>query len=304
MRHGIPPVESTAVAGYNTNINHTSALTLMTDEMRMLAACVAIAVAAMGPPTPAWSAPISVASSKDGALLPVQVDAAQGKILFTLPAPDRDGVCGRFLYTTKVREGLGSTDIRFDRGMMGKTQMLSFRRIGNKVAVIFENPRFRAAGGTPEEEKGVTSSFAFVTAALLDVTATLPGGNLVVNLAPFVGSDVMNVAQMLNAGEAGGFPEGTHLAAGSGFKLVESASTADPASVRVFPDHIELDALQTFQGDKPGPEIAAISPDARRVSGGRRLSMQRASLTASRQRFCPRTASRTRTAAGPMIRCV
>ena len=238
----------------------------MTHKMRTLVACAAIAVTTAGSPAPAWSTPITVASSKDGTLLPVQVDAAQGKILFTLPAPDKDGVCGRFLYTTKVRDGLGSTDIRFDRGMMGKTQMLSFRRIGNKVAVIFENPRFRAAGGTPEEEKGVTTSFAFVTAAMLDVTTTLPGGNLVVNLAPFIGSDVMNVAQMLNAGEAGGFPEGTHIATGSGFKLVESASTADPASVRVFPDNIELDALQTFQGDKSGPEIAAISPDPRRVS--------------------------------------
>src|ERR1700692_1283784 len=135
----------------------------MTHEMRALAACAVIAVATAGAPAPAWSASITVASSKDGALLPVQVDTAQGKILFTLPAPDKDGVCARFIYTNKVRDGLGSTDIRFDRGMMGKTQMLSFRRMGNKVAVIFENPRFRAAGGTSEEQRGVTSSFAFVT---------------------------------------------------------------------------------------------------------------------------------------------
>jgi len=37
---------------------------------------------------------------------------------------------------TDVRNGLGTTDIRFDRGMMGKTQMLAFRRVGGKVAVI------------------------------------------------------------------------------------------------------------------------------------------------------------------------
>jgi hypothetical protein len=201
-----------------------------------------------------------------GALFPVQVEAAQGKILVTLPAPGKDGVYGRYLYTTHVRNGLGSTDIRFDRGMMGRTQVIVFRRIGKKIAVIFENPRFRATGGTAEEQNGVSTSFAFVTAAMLDVVASKPDGGLVIDLAPFIGSDVMNVAGMLNAGEAGGFPDGTQIASGTGFKLVESASAADPASVKTFPDNVEMDALQTFQGDKPGPEIGDISPDPRRVS--------------------------------------
>ena len=125
-----------------------------------------------------WAALVDegVVQTKDGALLPVQVDKAQGKILFTLPAPDKDGISGRFLYVTKVRDGLGSTDIRFDRGMMGRTQMLAFRRIGKKVAVIFENPRFRAEGGSPEEQNGVATSFAFVTAATLDIASTMPDG--------------------------------------------------------------------------------------------------------------------------------
>lgn len=201
-----------------------------------------------------------------GALFPVQVAAAQGKILVTLPPAGSDGVSGRFLYTTHVRSGLGSTDIRFDRGMMGRTQVLAFRRIGKKVAVIFENPRFRAEGGSPEEQNGVKTSFAFVTAAMLDIAGTKPDGSLVVDLAPFISSDVMNVAGMINGGEAGGFPEGTQIATGTGFKLVADASAADPASVKVFPDNVEMDALMTFQGDKPGPEIGDISPDPRRVS--------------------------------------
>ncbi len=232
----------------------------MRHKARVMAACAVIALAG-GALSPAMAAPLP-----GGALFAVEVQAAQGKILVTLPPPGSDGVSGRFLYNTKVRSGLGSTDIRFDRGMMGRTQVLAFRRIGKKVAVIFENPRFRAEGGTPEEKEGVTTSFAFVTAAMLDIVATRPDGSLVVDLAPFVSSDVMNVAGMLNGGEAGGFPEGTPIATGSGFKLVNEASAADPASVKVFPDNVEMDALMTFQGDKPGPEIADISPDPRRVS--------------------------------------
>jgi len=201
-----------------------------------------------------------------GALFPVQAEPAQGKILVTLPAAGKDGVLARFLYTTHVRSGIGSTDIRFDRGMMGETQVLAFRRIGKKIAVIYENPRFRAEGGDAQEENGVKTSFAFVTAAMLDIAATKPDGGVVVDFAPFIASDTMNVAAMINGGEGGGFPEGTQIASGSGFKLVTDASAADPASVKVFPDNVEMDALMTFQGDKPGPEIADISPDPRRVS--------------------------------------
>jgi hypothetical protein len=232
---------------------------------RVLAACAVAGLLAGG-----MTAPVLAADDNKplpaGALFPVQAETASGKILMTLPPPGKDGVSARFLYTTHVRSGLGTTDIRFDRGMMGRTQVLAFRRIGRKVAVIFENPRFRADGGSPEEQNGVATSFAFVTAAMLDIATTKPDGSLVVDLAPFISSDVMNVAGMINGGEAGGFPDGTVITSGTGFKLVPDASAADPASVKAFPENVEMDALLTFQGDKPGPEIGDISPDPRRVS--------------------------------------
>lgn len=205
-------------------------------------------------------------TSRDGALMPVQVEASAGRVLFTLPAPDHDGVYGRFLYATQARSGLGSTDIRLDRGLHGRTQLIAFRRLGKKVALIYENPRFRAVNGTAEEQAGVNTSFAFVTAGLLDIVATRPDGRLVVDMSSFLNSDVMNVARMLNSGEAGGFAEGTRIMAGQGYKQVEAASAVDPASVKAFPNNIEADSVETFQGDKPSPEIAKISPDPRRVS--------------------------------------
>lgn len=88
----------------------------------------------------AWAAPVPVTASPDGALLPVQVDAAKGRVLVTLPAPDADGVSGRYLFTQSIKTGLGSAAIRIDRGMQGETRLLAFRRMGGKVAVIFENP--------------------------------------------------------------------------------------------------------------------------------------------------------------------
>jgi hypothetical protein len=205
-------------------------------------------------------------TSRDGALLPVQVETSAGRVLFTLPAPDRNGNSGRFLYATQARSGLGSTDIRLDRGLNGRTQLISFRRVGKKVAIIYENPRFRAVNGTPEEQVGVSTSFAFVTAGMLDIVSTKPDGSLVVDASSFLASDVMNISRMLNAGEGGGFAEGTRISAGQGYKLVESASAVDPTSVKAFPNNVEVDSVETFQGDKPSAEIAKISPDPRRVS--------------------------------------
>jgi hypothetical protein len=98
------------------------------------------ALIAMLTPQMAMADPVTVSNTKDGDLLPVKVDADAGKILITLPKADTDGTMGRFLYSTAIRSGLGSAPIRIDRGMLGPTQILAFRRIGKKVAVVYENP--------------------------------------------------------------------------------------------------------------------------------------------------------------------
>ncbi|GAA0751785.1 MULTISPECIES: hypothetical protein [Sphingomonas] len=94
----------------------------------------------------AASAAALPAQAQEAPLLPVKAVPAEGRILFTLPRPDADGVAGRFLYATTMRSGLGSANLRIDRGMVGPEQILAFRRIGKKVAVTFENWRFRATG--------------------------------------------------------------------------------------------------------------------------------------------------------------
>src|SRR5690348_14657779 len=75
-------------------------------------------------------------------LLPVHVDKRAGRILVTLPSAGDDGVSARFLYATSLRTGLGSAPTFLDRGRVGNTQILAFRRYGKKIAAVFENPRF------------------------------------------------------------------------------------------------------------------------------------------------------------------
>ncbi|GAA3705295.1 zinc-dependent metalloprotease [Sphingomonas cynarae] len=187
-------------------------------------------------------------------LLPVKTLPTEGRILITLPAPDGDGVSGRFLYATSLRTGLGSANLRLDRGMLGPEQIVAFRRVGRKLAVTFENHQFRATGDAGVAAGGRTS-FPTTIVAMLDIVSTDPGGALTVDLAPFLTRDTMGIADALNTGPA----------AGKGFRLVDSLSAADPASVKVFPDNIEIDALQTYQSDMPGREVGRIAPDPRQL---------------------------------------
>ncbi|UUL83811.1 zinc-dependent metalloprotease [Sphingomonas qomolangmaensis] len=201
-------------------------------------------------------------------LLPVRANPADGRVLFTLPAADADGVSGRFLYATALRTGLGSADLRLDRGMLGGEQIIAFRRIGEKVAVTFENHRFRATGDTKVAEGGRTS-FPFSIVAMLEVVDTGDRGPLVVDMTPFLTRDVIGIADTLNRGApAGASPGGAGGGGGGGrgFRLAEGLSAVDTASVKAFPDNIEIDALQTYQTETPGREVERLSPEPRQTS--------------------------------------
>ncbi len=207
--------------------------------------------------TPALAAPVATTT---GALLPVKVDQAEGKILVTLPPPAADGVSGRFLYATSLRTGLGSAPAVLDRGRVGESRILAFRRLGKKVAIQFENPRFQAGGANP-----ASADFAISTVWMADVVSSTPDGGVTIDLSGFLAADVLGIAAALGPD---GDPLGVGARAGAGdkFKIEDKLSAADTNSVKVFPDNIEIDAVQTYVSDKPGDEIRNILPDPRRVS--------------------------------------
>jgi hypothetical protein len=188
------------------------------------------------------------------ALLPVHVDLTHGRILITLPPPDRDGSYGRYLYAASMQTGLGSAAITLDRGLLGGTQLLDFRRIGTEVAVVFENPRFRAVGGTADERQGVMESFPTAIVWMTHPVSTKPDGGVVIDIAPFLTQDVMHLAAQLDSN--GGAP----------FKLVPSLSAAMLRSVQSFPDNIEFAALQTFESSNASGAVRQVSPDPNEVS--------------------------------------
>ncbi|HWA31799.1 MAG TPA: zinc-dependent metalloprotease [Rhizomicrobium sp.] len=205
------------------------------------------------------------ARSGETVLLPVHADKKSGHILFTLPRPGPDGVSARFLYTTSLRTGLGSAPTFLDRGRIGATQIIAFRRVGNKVAIQYENPRFRATGADPSDPRG-SADFAVSTVWMGDIASTAPNGGFTVDISGFLATDTLGIAESLNQSSdtmgTGGGPQG----AGKDFKLADKLSAAVPESVKVFPDNIEVDAIQTYTSDQPGDEVENIAPNPHQVS--------------------------------------
>ena len=218
-------------------------------------------------PLAAQGSPQEVAvPSGEAGLVPVRTEAAKGRILLTLPRPEQDGVALRVLYTTALRTGLGSAPLVLDRGKTGGTQLLAFRRIGGKIAVQFENPRFRNSSGNADRQKAVASDFGISTVWLTDIADTLADGRIVIDIAPFLALDTLGIASALNL-EQDSLGIGTSAAiGGKGFRLEDKLSLADPASVKLFPDNLEVDAVQTYASDTPGAEVENIVPDPRKVT--------------------------------------
>lgn len=228
----------------------------------LLSGCATTANAREAPAAPAKTAQdvFQHTTALEG-LLPVHVDRRAGRILVTLPAAGADGVSGRFLYATSLRTGLGSAPAFLDRGKIGRTRLVAFRRYGKKIAAVFENPRFRAAN----DGTRASPDFATSVAWMGDVAAILPDGQIVLDLSGFLTADTLGIAKSLdqNGNQIGG---GDPIGAGKGFALDAKLSAADPTSVKVFPDNVEVDAVQTFVTKTPGAEVANIAPDPEHVS--------------------------------------
>ena len=225
---------------------------LSTASAAAMAMCLALAPpAAAAPDKP--PAATAGAVRQDG-LLPVYVDKAKGRILLSLPAPDAQGVSGRFLYVAALKTGLGSAPVGLDRARIGEAQVLAFRRIGRKVVAEFENHKFRAAGAPDAEQAAAREAFSVSTVWAGEVVETTVDGRLLVDIASFLTRDGIGVADALKqAGE-------------TGYKLVPDLSIADPGAVKVFPENLEFEARQTYASDTPGPEVRNIAPDPKLIT--------------------------------------
>lgn len=201
-------------------------------------------------PSKSWADATAGLRRLDG-LLPVFVDRSGGRVLLALPAPDAEGLSGRFLYQTYLRSGLGSNPVGLDRSKPGDTQVLVFRRQGRKVLAEFENYSFRADHGSADERRAVRESFAVSTVWQAPIAAESADGALLIDITDFLTRDAFNITGAMKEAKQGSF------------KLNGALSYVDTGAVLDLPENLEFEAAQTFEADDAGAEPRGILPDAR-----------------------------------------
>ena len=205
-------------------------------------------IAAQPQAQPQASADILRGTQAQQGLFPVHVDRASGKILMELPRPGADGVMARAIYVTALETGLGSAALGLDRALAGESRLLVFRRMGNRVIVEAENPRFRSTGASAVEQRGVSEAFATSTLWVGQVAGEQPGGGILVDMSGFLARDDMNIAQALKEQDS------------TDWRLAPELSVADPKSVRALPANVEMEARLTFVTQRAGPDVRNIAP--------------------------------------------
>ncbi|MFQ5767090.1 MAG: zinc-dependent metalloprotease, partial [Acidobacteriota bacterium] len=159
-----------------------------------------------------------------------------------------------FLYVEGLSGGLGSNPVGLDRGQLGKTRLVRFRRLGGRLLVEEMNLAFRAETPDSAERQSVDRSFAHSVIWGGAVEAEAPDGRFLVELTSFIVRDAHESAATLKR-----TGQGT-------FSLDAARSGVDLDASRFFPDNLELEAVLTFAGGDPGAEVRQTVPAPRAVT--------------------------------------
>ncbi|PZU72249.1 MAG: peptidase [Brevundimonas sp.] len=212
------------------------------------------AAAQSSPRTGAQTASASAPVAWQEGLFSVRADPQKGKVSVRLPAPDADGVLGRYLYQPGLSAGLGMDGAGLDRSGLGQAQIVAFRKVGNRVFAAFENEDFRAQNADADQVNAVAASFTAPVVWSGEVIETGPDGAVTVDLSGFLERDAVNAVGRLKRARLGTF------------KPAPTLSFIDTARTLVFPENVEFDTVQTFTSDEPAAELSRVSPEARAVT--------------------------------------
>ena len=220
----------------------------------------AIATLAFAPPARAQLPTITDYTKsferRDG-YFPLYWDGAKGRLLLEVPA----GRLGeQFLYLPSLATGIGDVRLGLDRGAIGDEKLAHFERPGPRLALVLENPKFRAVSDDEALARSVRESFPVSTVASLEVVAE-EGGRVLVDASSFVLSDITDVRGALRAGDQGAF------------QLDKDRSTVYQPHTRAFPENTEIEASLTFTSENPGPRVRRHAPDARAITLRQHLSL-------------------------------
>ena len=131
--------------------------------------------------------------------IPLHWDGEEGRLY-----ADISDIEGPFIYYNGLSHGLGSNDLGLDRGRLGDTFLVEFRKVGKKVFLAALNTKYTARSEDAQERRAVAEAFAESIIWGFAVVESSPD-SLVIDLTDFALSDATGIADLLAARGEGSF---------------------------------------------------------------------------------------------------
>jgi hypothetical protein len=154
-----------------------------------------------------------------------------------------------FLYVSSLSSGIGSNDIGLDRGQLGGSRVVFFKKAGNKLLLVQPNLKFRALTDNELERKSVEQAFAKSILGGFKIERE-KNGKYVIDISNFLMQDTHGVAARLQRGKQGNYI------------LDKSKSAMDMDRTKAFPKNVEFNVTLTFAGSPKGMQIRSVAPNA------------------------------------------
>jgi hypothetical protein len=180
-------------------------------------------------------------TKKEG-FVPFYLDEEKGKIYLEINSLNQE-----LLYVNTLTSGIGSNDIGLDRGQLGETRVIEFRKAGNKILMVHKNYDYRAYTKNAYEAKSIQDAFAESTLWGFEVVKT-EGATYLVDATNFYLQDVHGVSETLARSKQGNY------------KVDASRSALYYPTTKNFPKNTEVEATITLTGTGAGANLRSVTP--------------------------------------------
>jgi hypothetical protein len=176
--------------------------------------------------------------------IPVYFEESTGKLWLEIARFDEE-----LLHYTSLPAGLGQNDLGLNRGDLGPSQVVVFKRVGPTILMEEPNYGYRAVSDDPLERKSVDDGFPTSVHWGFTVAAQT-GERVLVDATDFFMRDAHGVIQTLRRSNQGTF------------RLERSRSAVYLPRTRGFPENTEVEVTLTFVSDQPGGLVRSVTPTA------------------------------------------
>ena len=175
-------------------------------------------------------------------------DEKQGKVWLEI-----ENLNEEFLYVNSLAAGVGSNDIGLDRGQLGATRIVEFRRVGPKVMLVQPNYSYRANSDNADEVRAVKEAFAESVLHGFKVAGE-EDGKILIDISSMLLSDAHGVAGSLGRSRQGSY------------RMDANRSAVYPPMLKNFPKNSEFEATITFTGTATGRFLRSVTPTSSAVT--------------------------------------